>query len=151
MKPPTNTREKRKKDMRRALAIVVAIPVVASGAVLATFFLSSREEETGISTTCADAARVKELDIADAGQVVVAKGEVEGLRQNAEGVFLDLGSAYPDQTLSVLIRDSSVENWTTPPEQQYADRQIAFAGELETADGSLRIEARSPADLAVCP
>jgi hypothetical protein len=137
--------------MGRALAIVIAIPVVASGTVLATFFLSSREEDSGISTRCSDSRQVAELSGADAGQITVARGKVTGFRETDEGLLLDLGGDYPDQSLTVLIRETSLENWTMPPEEQYTGRVIALAGELEKSGDSLQVEARYPGDLAVCP
>lgn len=151
MAPEPNRRKKRNSDIRKALAIVVAIPVVASGSVLLTFFLSSREEETGISTRCADSGRVAELDGNDVGQIVVAQGEVTGSRETDEGLLLDLGADYPNQDLSILIRKGSIETWTVPPAEQYAGEKIAFAGELKRSGGSLQVEARFPGDLAVCP
>jgi hypothetical protein len=151
MAPETHRRNKRNSDIRKALAIVIAIPVVASGSVLLVFFLSSREEETGLSTRCADSRQVADLDGSDVGQIVVAKGRVAGSRETDAGLLLDLGGDYPDQDLSILIRQGSIETWTAPPGEQYAGENIAFAGELKQSDGSLQVEARFPGDLAVCP
>lgn len=134
-----------------AFAIVVAIPVVASVSVVAIFLLSSRGDDTGLSARCDDATPVEELSTADAGRIIVARGEVAGARKLDEGVFLNLGDDHPDQDLAVVIRDSSIENWTMPPEEQYDSREVAFAGELELSGESLQIEARSPDDLAICP
>lgn len=134
-----------------AFAIVLAIPVVSSGTVIALFLFSSRDGDAGLSARCVDATPVQRFSKADAGEIVVAKGMVAGSRRVAEGVLLDLGDAHPDQDLSLLIRDSSIENWTMPPEEQYDGREVAFAGELNRVDGSLQVEARSPDDLAVCP
>jgi len=138
------------RDMGMAFAIVAAIPVVTSVSVLALFLLSSRGGDTGLSTRCDDATPVEKLGTADAGTIIVAKGEVAGVRKLDEGVFLNLGDDYPNQDLAVVIRDSSIENWTMPPEEQYNSREVAFAGELELSGGSLQIEARSPDDLAIC-
>jgi len=148
---PAGKKNKRMRDMGLAFAIVLAIPVLSSGAVLAVFFLSSRDDDTGLSAQCDDAAPVEKLSNADVGQFVLAKGRVVGSRKIDEGLLLDLGENLPARKLSVLIRNSSIENWTMAPELQYGDRDVALAGKLERVGGSLRLEARSPADLAVCP
>jgi hypothetical protein len=136
--------------MGLALAMVIAIPVVASGGVLAAFLLSSGDGRSSPGDRCSFARQAGEFAVADAGTVVVAKGEVAGVRNAGAGLLLDLGRPHPDESLTVLIRESSIENWTLPPQQQYTGRVIALGGELELLDGSLQVEARSPRDLVIC-
>ncbi len=137
--------------MGLAFAIVLAVPVLSSGTILAIFLLSSREETVGLSDRCDGATPVEKLGRTDVGKIVVGKGRVVGSRTDGEGLLLDMGGSHPDQELSVLIRGRSIGNWTMAPEEQYERRVVAFAGKLEQTGQSLQIEARSPGDLAICP
>lgn len=138
------------RDMGLAFAMVLAVPVLSTGIILAIFLLSSRDEAVGLLDRCDGATPVERLTNSDQGKIVVGKGMVVGFRTDEEGTLLDMGDSHPDQKFSVLIRSRSAGNWTMAPEEQYGRRVVVFAGKLERADGSLQVEARSPGDLAVC-
>ena len=134
-----------------AFAIVLSIPVVAFLSVMTVFVVWAPADENTLSSRCDDATPVGKLTPAEAGRVIVAGGDVSGVRNLEEGIFLDLAGQGSDRGLAVVIPRGSIENWTLPPDQQYDGQEIATAGILKLYGGDLQLEARSPNDIAICP
>jgi hypothetical protein len=147
----TRKQNKSLRDMGVAFAIVLSIPVVAFVSVMTVFVVWAPADENTLSSKCGNATPAGDFNAAEAGRVIVAGGEVSGVRNLEEGVFLDLAEQGSDRGLAVVIPRGSIENWTLPPDQQYDGQEIATAGILELSGGDLRIEARSPDDIAICP
>jgi hypothetical protein len=69
---------------------------------------------------------------------------------NGQPTFLDLGRAYPDPArFSVLIWGNQRANFPSPPETLYRGKTICVTGKIVTYQGTLEMEARTPAQIEV--
>ena len=58
--------------------------------------------------------------------------------------FINLERAHPDQIFTIVIWEDYRRNWSTPPEELYANRNICVTGTVELHEGVPQIEARQP-------
>jgi aspartyl/asparaginyl-tRNA synthetase len=63
--------------------------------------------------------------------------------------FLDLGAAYPNSPLSVVIFSKDRKNFKEAPETLYANKSICVSGKVEGFKGKLQIVVTSPEAIQV--
>lgn len=69
--------------------------------------------------------------------------------ENSQITFIDLGDAYPDAPLTVVILAKDKPNFPKSPEKLYADKQICVTGVIKEYKGKLEIDVDSPKEIAV--
>lgn len=155
-------REQAEEENRGMKVMGIAIAAVAILGIAAILLLRESDSDSGspissndfeVSARCDDATPVGELDAADEGKLVTAKGEVAGARRIDDDnprIYLNLGDDFPNQDLTIVIWGDDEKNWATPPESKYDNREVAVAGRLDTFDGSLQVAANSPNDIVIC-
>ena len=156
-------RRRAEKENHRMKIMGAAIVAVAVLGIAAFFFGRDDGNDPGrqdagndpeLVARCDNATPADGLSAADEGELVTARGEVVGATRFDEGtprIYLNLGNDYPDQDLAVVIWGDDSDNWVTPPEAKYDNREVAVAGRLDTYEGALEIAANSPNDIVICP
>jgi micrococcal nuclease len=88
---------------------------------------------------------------AHAGQRATVCGLVADSRWLGPGrfTFLNLGRPYPDQDLTVVIRDGDRTAFPVPPEKAYREREICVTGRIEIYRGAPQIVVRGPEAIAI--
>lgn len=66
------------------------------------------------------------------------------LRSGRQPTFLNLGRAFPDQDLTVVIWGAERARFVAPPEDEYRNAWICVSGEITTYRGRPQIIVRSP-------
>lgn len=61
-----------------------------------------------------------------------------------EPTFINLDREHPDQPFTALIWGNDRARWSSPPEQQYAGREICVTGTIEDHEGTPQIIVSSP-------
>ncbi|HWP37852.1 MAG TPA: hypothetical protein VNL18_09915 [Gemmatimonadales bacterium] len=68
-------------------------------------------------------------------------------RSRGRPTFLNLGRAYPDQLLTVVIWGEYRDRFPEPPERAYLHRRVCATGTVRLYGGRPEIEVRDPAAL----
>jgi hypothetical protein len=86
------------------------------------------------------------------GDSVTVSGKVYGGRHfpNGEGAptLLNLGAAYPNQLLTVVIRGTARKEFSGVPERDLQDQEIRVSGKVDLYKGKPQIVVYSIAQLA---
>lgn len=98
----------------------------------------------------------KEIQLEDAaqhvGDSVTLTGKVFGVRYLADAknspTFINLGAAFPNQLLTVVIWGPVRSKMTTPPsEENSTGKQLTITGKIELYRGKPQIVVQDPAQL----
>lgn len=84
-------------------------------------------------------------------KLVTICAKVYGIKylEKSEITFIDLGAAYPDAPLTVVILAKDKANFPQNPETLYSDKQICVTGTIKEYEGRLEIDVESPDQIAV--
>lgn len=85
------------------------------------------------------------------GETVTVCGKVYGTKflEKSQITFIDLGAAYPDAPLTVVILGKDKANFPKDPKTVYADKQICVTGMIKEYKGKLEIDVESPKEIVV--
>ncbi|MEO8962499.1 MAG: hypothetical protein ABI325_11500 [Ginsengibacter sp.] len=85
------------------------------------------------------------------GELVIVCGKVFGSKylEKSQLTFIDLGAAYPDAPLTIVIFEKSRANFPKSPETLYADKLICVTGKITEYNGKLQIVVESPKEIVV--
>jgi micrococcal nuclease len=109
------------------------------------------------ASTAAQSSDVPSIPIAEAshhiGEVATVCGQVAGAAYfgSVKGTptFLNLGRAYPDQLLTVVIWGSDRSRFPKPPENLFDGESICVTGEIESYRGKPEIVVDDPGQIVV--
>ena len=86
----------------------------------------------------------------EAGKEVVVEGRVEdSYKKDLFGVFLNLGGLYPQNCLTVLIRNEDLSNFPSEPHNHYYGYLVRVKGEVEEYRGNLEIEIKNSSQIEI--
>jgi DNA/RNA endonuclease YhcR with UshA esterase domain len=71
------------------------------------------------------------------GEKVTICGKIFGGRffEKNEKTLLNMGAAYPDHTLTVVIEGADRKKFSTNPEEFYANKEVCITGEVRDFKG----------------
>lgn len=141
--------------IERSRGAVLVLLLVAAGLLVARFLPSGSGTGHEAPDVDADLPTYRDEEAAaHVGELARVCGTVESASwvRSVEGrpTFLNLGRPYPDPSFTVVIWEEHRPRFRTP-ERRYAGRRICVAGRIRTHEGTPRIEARSPAQIAIRP
>lgn len=84
-------------------------------------------------------------------KLVTVCGKVYGTKylEKSQITFIDLGAAYPDAPLTVVILTKDKANFPQSPENLYADKQICVTGVIKEYKGKLEIDVESSKEIVL--
>lgn len=68
---------------------------------------------------------------------------------NKQPTFLNIGAAYPDNPLTVVIFGDDRKNFKEPPEVMYDEKEICVTGEIKEFKGKREIIVDSPDEIVI--
>src|SRR5665647_2206399 len=81
------------------------------------------------------------------GERVTVCSKVYGTKALGKVTFINLGAAYPNSPLTVVIFSKDRSNFKEAPEVMYADKKICVTGMLKEYNGKAEIIVTSPGDI----
>lgn len=85
------------------------------------------------------------------GDSVTLTGKVFGIRYFAEGkgapTLINMGAAFPNQLLTVVIYGDDRRKMSADPEKAFADQQLTVSGKVELYKGRPQIVVREEAQV----
>lgn len=84
-------------------------------------------------------------------QLVTVCGKVYGTKflDKSQITFIDLGAAYPDAPLTIVILGKDRANFKESPETLYSDKQICVTGVIKEYKGKLEIDVETPKEIVI--
>jgi DNA/RNA endonuclease YhcR with UshA esterase domain len=87
------------------------------------------------------------------GQKVTVCAKVYGVkyldRSKSQPTFINLGAAYPNSPLTVVIFGTDRQNFKPTPEELYDGKELCVTGEVKSFKGRYEIVVAQPTDLVV--
>jgi DNA/RNA endonuclease YhcR with UshA esterase domain len=85
------------------------------------------------------------------GKLVTICDKVYGIKslEKSQITFIDLGAAYPDAPLTVVILGKDKANFTKSPETLYAGKHVCVTGTIKEYKGKLEIDVETPKEIVV--
>lgn len=83
------------------------------------------------------------------GEKVMVCDEVYGVKTTEKVTYINLGSAYPNSPLTVLIFSKDLVNFPESPEKLYRNQQVCVTGLLKEYKGRMEIIISRPDELKV--
>jgi DNA/RNA endonuclease YhcR with UshA esterase domain len=83
------------------------------------------------------------------GEKVMVCDEVYGVKTTEKLTYINLGSAYPNAPLTVLIFSKDLVNFPESPEKLYRNQQVCVTGLLKEYKGRTEIIISKPDELKV--
>jgi hypothetical protein len=83
------------------------------------------------------------------GQQVTVCSKVFGVKALEKITFINVGAAFPNAPLTLVIRAKDYANFTELPEKRYANKQICVTGTIADFKGKLQIMVTKPSDIVV--
>jgi len=85
------------------------------------------------------------------GELVTVCGKVYGTKflDKSQITFIDLGAAYPDAPVTIVILEKYRANFKEKPETLYSDKQICVTGVIKEYKGKLEIDVETPKEIAI--
>lgn len=83
------------------------------------------------------------------GEKVTVCAKVYGTKALEKVTFLNLGSAYPDSKLTIVIFAKDISNFKEAPDQMYEDKNICVTGVIKEYQGKPEIIVSSPDEISV--
>ncbi len=83
------------------------------------------------------------------GEKVTVCAKVYGTKALEKVTFLDLGAAYPNSLLSVVIFAKERNNFKEAPDVMYADKNICVTGVIKEYKGKPEIIVSTPGEIEI--
>ena len=83
------------------------------------------------------------------GENVTVCSKVYGTKALEKVKFINLGAAYPNSPLTVVIFSKDISNFKEAPETMYADKNICVTGELKEYNTKSEIIVSSPDQITI--
>jgi len=83
------------------------------------------------------------------GDTVVVCAEVYGVKSLEKLTFINLGAAYPNSPLTLVIFAKDLPNFKTAPETLYSNKKICVTGKLEEFKGKPQIVITKPEEIVL--
>ena len=83
------------------------------------------------------------------GEKVTVCAKVYGTKAMEKVTFLNLGAAYPDSKLTIVIFAKDVSNFKEVPDQMYQDKNVCVTGVIKEYQGKPEIIASSPDEIKI--
>lgn len=84
-------------------------------------------------------------------ELVTVCAKVYGIKflDKSQITFIDLGAAYPDASLTVVILGKDRANFKEKPEALYSDKRICVTGVIKEYKGKPEIEVETPKNITI--
>lgn len=86
---------------------------------------------------------------AHAGDSVTVCSKVYGVKSLEKITFINLGAAYPNSPLTVVIHEENMANFTHPVETMYNDKNVCVTGTIKEYKGRYEIEVSNPGQITI--
>lgn len=83
------------------------------------------------------------------GETVQICSKVYGIKSLDKVTFINLGSAYPNSPLTIVIFAKDLLNFNSTPEELYKSKQICVTGKLAEYKGKPQIVVTKPDEIIV--
>lgn len=85
------------------------------------------------------------------GDLVTVCGKVYGIKflEKSQITFIDLGAAYPDAPLTIVIFEEARAKFPQTPEKIFADKQVCVTGTIAERNGKLQIVVNDPKEIVL--
>ena len=83
------------------------------------------------------------------GEKVTVCSKVYGTKALGKVTFINLGAAYPNSLLTVVIFSKDISNFKTAPDVLYSDKTICVTGELKDYNGKTEIIVSTPDQITI--
>ncbi len=83
------------------------------------------------------------------GDSVTVCSKVYGVKSLESITFINLGAAYPNSPLTIVIRAEDRSNFPHPAETMYTDKNICVTGTIVEYKGRYEIDVTKPTQIAV--
>lgn len=83
------------------------------------------------------------------GEKVTVCSKVYGTKALEKVTFINLGAAYPNSLLTVVIFTKDKDKFKSAPEAMYSEKSICVTGELKEYNGKPEIVVSSPDQIAI--
>ncbi|MBC7721616.1 MAG: hypothetical protein H7068_06290 [Pedobacter sp.] len=87
------------------------------------------------------------------GDSVIVCGKIFGGRYFDKGenkiTLLNMGAAYPQSPLTIVIEEAGRKNFTLKPEEFYTDKEVCISGVIKEFKGKPQIIVAKEADIVV--
>jgi DNA/RNA endonuclease YhcR with UshA esterase domain len=83
------------------------------------------------------------------GRNVIVCNEVYGVKTTDKVTYINLGAAYPNSPLTVIIFTKDLTNFPESPEKMYGNQHVCVTGALKEYKGKVEIIISKPEDLKV--
>jgi len=104
---------------------------------------------------CASAQKVTDLSAVGShlGDSVLTEGKVYGIRSFPDAsnapTLINIGAAFPNQLLTVVIYGEDLKNFTKPPAEVFKDANVRINGKVELYKNRPQIVVKDQAGLSV--
>lgn len=104
-----------------------------------------------ISSACAFSQTTISIDSVNnyIGRNVIICNEVYGVKTTDKVTYINLGAAYPNSPLTVIIFTKDLANFPESPEKMYGNQHVCVTGPLKEYKGKVEIIISKPEDLKV--
>ena len=85
------------------------------------------------------------------GDSVMVCGKVYGVKSLEKITFINLGAAYPNSPLTIVIRAEDRGNFPQPAEAMYENKNVCVTGIIKEYKGRYEIDVTAPAEIAIEP
>ena len=83
------------------------------------------------------------------GDSVTVCSAVFGVKATENITFINLGAAYPNSPLTLVIRAKDLVNFTSTPSSLYENKKVCATGILKEYKGKVEIEITRPEEIIV--
>ncbi len=77
--------------------------------------------------------------------------KVYGVKSLEKITFINLGAAYPNSPLTIVIRAEDRGNFPQPAEAMYENKNVCVTGIIKEYKGRYEIDVTAPAEIAIEP
>ena len=85
------------------------------------------------------------------GDSVTVCSKVYGVKSLEKITFINLGAAYPNSPLTIVIRAEDKGNFPKPAETIYENKNVCVTGTIKEYKGRYEIDVTGPAAIAIEP
>lgn len=85
------------------------------------------------------------------GDSVTVCSKVFGVKSLEKITFINLGAAYPNSPLTIVIRAEDRGNFPQPAETMYENKNVCVTGVIKEYKGRYEIDVTNPAAIAIEP
>jgi aspartyl/asparaginyl-tRNA synthetase len=83
------------------------------------------------------------------GEKVVVCSEVFGIKSTEKITFINVGAAYPNSPLTVVIFAKDLPNFSDSPEKLFGNKQVCITGILKEFKGKTEMVVTKPEEIVV--